>query len=79
MLLVLNDILNIFLPEENCIFQKKQKLRLLGEKKYPKCWNSLKSSLIIFFSYMKLVIKNFCKIFWNICSYIFFSFFTLLF
>ena len=34
---VLNDILNIFLPEENCIFQKKQKLRLLGEKKYPKC------------------------------------------
>ena len=53
---VLNDILNIFLPEENCIFQKKQKLRLLGEKKYPKCWNSLKSSLIIFFSYMKLVI-----------------------
>ena len=40
-----------------------KKWSLLGEEKNPKPWNSLKSSLSIFFNYIKPVTKNFVKFF----------------
>ena len=56
--------------KEKIYWVKETKVNLknmvVGCRKNSKLKNSFKSSLIIFFNYIKPMIKNCCKIFWNI-------------